>query len=79
MDVNAQWPKHRDDVLSTLNVIIEVLDLAKEMSGITPAKAAFGSVSAVLVVIRVLSLLFYLDKFRAHMYVGLNDQPGGLC
>jgi hypothetical protein len=38
-----------------LNVAIEDLNLAKEISGITPAKAAFGSVSALLAIIRVRS------------------------
>jgi len=46
-------PKGRDGVLSTLNVAIEILTLAKEVSSITPAKAAFGSVSALLTMIRV--------------------------
>jgi len=73
MDLNIQRPKRRNNVLSTLNMTIEVLNLAKEVSSITPAKAAFGSVSAILVVIRVLSFLFYFDEFRAHMCVGLND------
>jgi len=78
MDVNVQRPKRRDNVLSTLNMTIEVLNLAKEASSITPAKAAFGSVSAILVMIRVRSFLFYLDEFQAHMSVGLNGQPSGL-
>jgi hypothetical protein len=43
----------RGNTLSRLNVVIEVLNLAKEISSITPAKAVFGSVSALLVMIRV--------------------------
>jgi len=67
MDANVQQPKRRNNVLSTLNMTIEVLNLAKEVSSNTPAKAAFGSVSAILVLIRVRSFLSYLDEFQAHM------------
>ena len=49
--------KRRDDALSLLNVAIEVMNLAKEVSSITPAKAVFGSVSALLTMIRVRSPL----------------------
>ena len=37
--------KERDGLLSALNVAIETLNLAKELSSITPAKAVFGSAS----------------------------------
>ena len=36
-----------------LNAAIEALNLAKEISSVTPAKAVFGSVSVLLVMIRV--------------------------
>jgi hypothetical protein len=52
-----QQPKGRDGVLSALNVAIEGLNLAKEISSITPAKAVFSSVSILLVMIKVKSLL----------------------
>ena len=38
---------------------IEAMNLAKEVSSITPAKAVFGSVSILLTMIRVCSHLFY--------------------
>ena len=63
MDENSQRPKSRDGVLSSLNVTIEALNLAKEISGITPAKAAFGSVSVLLTMIRVLSSYFATTSF----------------
>ena len=44
-----------DSILSALNVAIEALNLAKEISAITPAKAAFGTVSVLLAMIRVRS------------------------
>ena len=57
MDPNPTQPKRRDNVLSSLNVTIEALSLAKEVSSITPAKAVFGSVSIILTMIRVGSSL----------------------
>ena len=56
MEVQSQRPKGRDGVVSSLNMAIEAMNLAKEVSSITPAKAVFGSVSALLTMIRVSSL-----------------------
>ena len=53
MDANFQRQKRRDDALSLLNVAIEAVNLAKEVSSVTPAKAVFGSVSILLTMIRV--------------------------
>ena len=53
MDPKDQLPKGRDGVLTALNVAIEGLNLAKEISSITPAKAVFGSASVLLAMIRV--------------------------
>jgi hypothetical protein len=53
MDGRAQRQKGWDSVLSMLNVVIEALSLTKEVSSITPAKAAFGPVSVLLIMIRV--------------------------
>jgi len=53
MGTKARRPKSRDSTLSMLNVTIEALNLAKEVSFITPAKAVFGSVSSLLAMIRV--------------------------
>lgn len=44
---------------STFNVTTEALNLAKEICGITPAKAAFGSVNILLTMIRVRFLPFF--------------------
>ena len=51
MDTRCQ--QRRDGALSLLNAAIEVMNLAKEVSSATPAKAIFGSVSAILTMIRV--------------------------
>ena len=48
-----QRPKGRDGALASLNVAIEALDLAKEISCIAPARALFGLVVALLTTIRV--------------------------
>ena len=59
MDANSQQPKERDGTLSSLNVAIDALNLVKEISGIAPAKAVFGSVSVLLTMIRARFFLFY--------------------
>ena len=52
MDTKSQQQKWQDSTLSSLNVAIGALELAKEISSITPAKVVFGSVS-VLTMIKV--------------------------
>ena len=66
MDAKPKGPKGRTVALSSLNVAIEALNLAKEISGIAPAKAAFGSVSVLLTMMRVRFFLFYDQIF--HVY-----------
>ena len=58
MNANTQAPEPRDNVIFSLNMAIDVLNVAKEVSSITPAKAVFGSVGALLVMIKVRSFLF---------------------
>jgi hypothetical protein len=53
MDADSQRPKGRAGALSSLNMAIDALNLAKDVVDIAPAKAAFGSVSALLAMIRV--------------------------
>ena len=62
----SQRPKGQDEALFTLNVVIDGLNLAKEVASITPAKAVFGSVAILLAMIRVGSLLFCGETFRVH-------------
>jgi len=65
MAAKSQRPKARDGVLSTLNMAIDALNLAKEVSSITPAKAVFGSVGILLTMIRVRFALscYEMSKF----------------
>lgn len=80
MDPNAPRQNRRDNVLSSLNALIETLNLAKEFSNITPAAAIFGSVSVILATIRVGFFLNYLvSQLQVHKkHKGLDDQRGGL-
>ena len=59
MEAKSQRPKERDGAVSALNAAIEALNLAKEISSITPAKAVFGSVSVILTTIKVSLLLVF--------------------
>jgi len=78
MEAESQRPKEREGAISALDAAIEAMNLAKELSSITPAKAVFGSVSVVLTMTRVSFLPACVDRSRAEMYLGLDDQPGGL-
>jgi len=57
MDTNSQRPKRPDVILSSLNAAIDAMNIAKDVLSMTPAKAAFGSVSVILIAIRVGFLL----------------------
>ena len=57
MTENPQRPKGQEGVSSSLNMAIDALNLAKELSSVTPAKAVFGSVGVLLTMIKVHFLL----------------------
>ena len=78
MDVKSQRQKGRDSTLSALNVAIEVLNIAKEVSSATPAKAVFGSVSVLLTMIRVRPFSLFQEMYRIHTQPGLDGEPTGL-
>ena len=59
MEAESQRPKGRENTISALNVVIEALNFAKELSSVTPAKAVFGSVCIILTTIKVSLLLVY--------------------
>ena len=54
---SSKRQKRRENALSLLDAAIEAMNLAKEISGGTPAKAVFGSVSVLLTMIMVRFLL----------------------
>ena len=53
METKPRRPKEREGVVLALDAAIEAMNLAKELSRATPAKAVFGSVSGILVMIKV--------------------------
>ena len=53
MSTKSQRPKRPDAILSSLNAAIDAMNIAKDVLGMTPAKAAFGTVSVILTMIRV--------------------------
>ena len=67
MDVNSQRQRHQDNTHSLLNAAIEAVNLAKEVSSATPAKAVFGTVSVLLTMIKVRFLFFSGDLLRVHV------------
>ena len=77
MEVELRRPKGREGAISVLDAAIEALNLAKELSSITPAKAVFGSVSVILAMIRV-SLLVFVDRLQSEMHLGRDGKPDGL-
>ena len=78
MSTSAQPPKRRNNLISSLDVAIEVLNIAKEALNLTPANAVVCSVSALLVMIRVYSVLFCPAKFLIRACLGYDGQRGGL-
>ena len=79
MAAKPQQPKGQDGTISSLNIAIEAMNLAKEVSSITPAKAVFGSVSILITMVRVCFLVSYDRRgFHVHMWPGLDGQQTGL-
>ena len=66
--MNSQSQRRRDVTLSSLNMAIEAMNLAKEVSSIIPAKAVFGSASIVLTIIKVSVLPVRLSRPQADGY-----------
>ena len=59
MEAKSSQQKGRENLLSSLNVAIDFLSLAKDSCGsIPPAQVAFGSVSILLTMIKVRFPLF---------------------
>jgi hypothetical protein len=66
MDAKSQ--RRRDGALSLLNAAIEAMNLAKEVSSATPAKAVFGSVSIILTMIKVSLFFARLDQPQTNVH-----------
>ena len=75
---SSQRPKGRDGVLSTLDVLIQGLDLAKNVCGIPPAQVAFSSASALLTMVRVRFPLPYEAEPLTRVYLGHDGERLGV-
>ena len=74
MTSTSQRTEGRDRVLSTLDVFIQVLIIAKDTCGILPAQAAFESASVLLTMIRVRLPLLREDRPLTHASLGHDGQ-----
>jgi len=72
MDTKTQHPKDREAAISGLNAAIDALNLIKEVASVTPAKAAFGSVSVLLTMLKVCLVLLRGDGLQAHKHTGFD-------
>jgi hypothetical protein len=61
MTTKPQRPQGLDDVLSSLNLAINTLNLAREATDVTPAKTAFTSAGVLLTIIRVGAFQLLVD------------------
>ena len=78
MPSTSKQLKGQDGTISSLNVAIEALNLAKEAASVTPAKGVFGSVSILLTMIRV-RFLSYGRMLHVHVLPGFDGQQTRLC
>ena len=78
MASNSQRLNAHDSTLPRLNLAIDFPSVAKDVSTIAPAQATFGSVCALLTVLRVLVFLFCGDGLPTHVSSGLHCKRRGL-
>jgi hypothetical protein len=78
MSSTSQRPTGRDRVLPTLDVFIQVLNIAKDTCGIPPAQVAFGSASVLLTMIRVHLSPREEEEFLTRVPLGNDGQRPGL-
>ena len=68
MAPKPQRQKRRATTISSLNAAILTVNVAKDALGMTPAKAALGSISTILDTIRVGFLLVCVCRLLANVY-----------
>ena len=64
----------RDATLSLLNAAVKAVNLAKELSSVTPVKAVFGTVSVILTMIRVSPLLVFGGRLEDEVDLEYDGQ-----
>ena len=76
MSDNSKRPKDKAEVLSTLDMAINGVDLAKKVARIELARAVFGTVALLLVMIRVSFPLFCgrCSRFTPDQDTMVNEQ-----
>ena len=67
MNADSRQQKRQDNTLSLLSAAIEAMNLAKEVSSATPAKAVFGSAGILLTMIKVRFSPFSNTLFHIQM------------
>ena len=71
-------PKRSKVVLSTLDVVIQDLNLAKDACGVPPAQIALSSASVLLTTIRVRFPLLREAEPLTHIHLGYYSQRSRL-
>ena len=71
---SSQRPKGRDGVISTLDVFIQTLGIAKDACGVPPAQIAFGSAGVLLTMIRARFPLLRENELLKHTHLGHDGQ-----
>ena len=66
MTTKSQRPRGQDDALSSLNMAIDALNLAKETTEMELAKTVLGSTSNLLIMIKVGSLPVHVGRLLAN-------------
>ena len=66
MTDKSQRRKSGGKVIPALNMAIDALNIAREATSTTPINPVFGSVAALLTMIRVCSFFFRDEMYRAH-------------
>lgn len=74
MASTSQGLSESNGPLSKLDEVFQILNLAKDKCGISPARVAFASANDLLTTIKVRSLLFYNDEVLIRVYSGLCGQ-----
>ena len=62
----SQQQKKRDGVPPSLDIAINMVNIGKEASSMTPAPAVFGTVAILLTTIRVRFLFLCDETFQTH-------------
>jgi hypothetical protein len=78
MASTSQGNDGRDGLSSTLDSDIQVINRARDTSGIPPAQDAFDSAGALLTTIRVRSLPLRGCELQAHIHSGPDVQQTGI-